>query len=568
MFDDVGHRRRQPHRDASRSGSGRPARPDRCRNGPLRRLPPDRHGRGQARRRARRPDDPVPRDRGSLCHGWRHGGPRHPVLDASTATANPAVTLRSVGSNGGQAAAFTYDLAKSVVYTRQGNPAWAGQERDGQPPPILRSDDMFYPDWIDFSKVQIPQADEQQRLLANLIEHVNRDRMPLPRFWYFPRGEKAVVVMTGDDHAAGGTAGQFDWATSVSPAGCNVDDWECVRQTSYIYPNTRAQRRGRCGLRGAGLRGQRARQHQLRGLDAGQPRRASTPTSSPAFASSIPERPRAGDPPHPLHRLERLGDPAAGRARQRHPPRHELLLLAGRLGPGPARLVHRLRHADALRRPRRIADRRLPGGDADDRRERPERTPTHINTLLDNAIGAPGYYGVVTTNMHTDSGTHAGQQTVVNAALAKGVPVVSARQMLTWLDGRNGSSFANLAWNAGTLTFSIARGAGSNGLQAMLPTQGANGTLQTLTRGGEPGHLHRPRRSRASSTRSSTPRPAPTRRRTTSIRPAPAISSVVGRARRRRHGHDHLDDRRAGDLARRLRHERRQPHLAGRVTAR
>ena len=46
--------------------------------------------------------------------------------DATTATANPAVTLRSVGANGGQAAAFTYDLARSVVYTRQGNPAWAG----------------------------------------------------------------------------------------------------------------------------------------------------------------------------------------------------------------------------------------------------------------------------------------------------------------------------------------------------------------------------------------------------------------------------------------------------------
>ena len=83
---------------------------------------------------------------------------------------------------------------------------------------------------------------------------------------------------------------------------------------------------------------------------------------------------------------------------------------------------------------------------------------THINTLLDNAIGAPGYYGVVTTNMHTDSADHAGQKAVVNAALARGVPVVSARQMLTWLDGRNASSFANLDWNAGTLTFSIARG--------------------------------------------------------------------------------------------------------------
>src|SRR6185295_17461549 len=42
--------------------------------------------------------------------------------NASTATLNPAVTLRSVGSGGGQAAAFTDDLARSVVYTRQGNP--------------------------------------------------------------------------------------------------------------------------------------------------------------------------------------------------------------------------------------------------------------------------------------------------------------------------------------------------------------------------------------------------------------------------------------------------------------
>ena len=54
-------------------------------------------------------------------------------VNATTATSNPAVTLRSVGTNGGQAAAFTYDLARSIVYTRQGNPAWSGQERDGLP---------------------------------------------------------------------------------------------------------------------------------------------------------------------------------------------------------------------------------------------------------------------------------------------------------------------------------------------------------------------------------------------------------------------------------------------------
>ena len=62
--------------------------------------------------------------------------------NATTATANPAVTVRSVGASGGQAAAFTYDLARSIVYTRQGNPAWSGQERDGIAP--IRSDDLFF----------------------------------------------------------------------------------------------------------------------------------------------------------------------------------------------------------------------------------------------------------------------------------------------------------------------------------------------------------------------------------------------------------------------------------------
>ncbi|HYQ91939.1 MAG TPA: WD40 repeat domain-containing protein, partial [Candidatus Competibacteraceae bacterium] len=162
--------------------------------------------------------------------------------NATTATSNPALTLRSVGT--GQAAAFTYDLATSIVQTRQGNPAWAAQERDGYSP--IRSDDKFYgaatgdtqPDWVDLTKVAIPQADEQQRLLANLILTMNLDKKPLPRFWYFPRGKKAVVIMTGDDHGNGGTAGRFDYFKSKDPTGCSVANWECVRGTSYIYPST------------------------------------------------------------------------------------------------------------------------------------------------------------------------------------------------------------------------------------------------------------------------------------------------------------------------------------------
>ena len=156
-----------------------------------------------------------------------------------TANNNPAVTLRSVGSNGGQAAAFTFDLARSVVYTRQGNPAWSGQNRDGQDGP-RRSDDLFYgaatfdpePDWVDLNNVAIPQADEQQRFLANLVLSMHSAKSLLPRFWYFPHGYKAVVVMTGDDHAGiyGGSyaSTRFDKYLTASPQGGRWPTGQCL----------------------------------------------------------------------------------------------------------------------------------------------------------------------------------------------------------------------------------------------------------------------------------------------------------------------------------------------------
>ena len=104
--------------------------------------------------------------------------------------------------------------------------------------PLLRGQPRVSRTGSNLDKVAIPQADEQQRLLANLIVRMNADRKPLPRFWYLPRGEKAVVVMTGDDHANSGTDGRFTGYIAASPPGCSVADWECVRSTSYIFPST------------------------------------------------------------------------------------------------------------------------------------------------------------------------------------------------------------------------------------------------------------------------------------------------------------------------------------------
>src|SRR6185503_14462643 len=58
------------------------------------------------------------------------------------------------------------------------------------------------------------------------------------------------------------------------------------------------------------------------------------------------------------------------------------------------------------------------------------------------------------------------------SAKNRGIPVVSARQMLDWLDGRNASTFSAMAWTGNVLSFTIGVGAGANGLQALVPPAG------------------------------------------------------------------------------------------------
>jgi hypothetical protein len=113
--------------------------------------------------------------------------------------------------------------------------------------------------------------------------------------------------------------------------------------------------------------------------------------------------------------------------------------------------------------------------------------PASIASLLDNALGAQGYYGAFGANVHTDDpAPQAGAEAIVAAAQARGVPVISYKQMLDWVDGRNASTIRGLNWSAGTFTFVTTVGAGANGLQTMLPVQGPAGSLTGITRAGSP----------------------------------------------------------------------------------
>ena len=414
--------------------------------------------------------------------------------DATTPTPNPAVTLNAYGAMGGEAAAFVYDLNKSVVLTRQGNPALVGLDRDGdsrvRPNDLFIGDNPGVDDWIDLDKVHIPQADEQQRLLANLIIEMSRDCMVLPRFWYFPGDHKAVVLMTCDDHNGGWTTGRFDQHLVESPPDCSLDDWECVRATGYMYagnPMTDAQ----------------AAAYTAQGFEiALHVNTGCTSWTDYAHLESMYASQVAG------FQAAYPSIPAWDGNR------NHCVIWSDWLSNAQCEVLNGIRldntyyyentpawdvngHPGMFTgsgMPMRFAD--LDGTMVDVFQANTQMTdesgqsyPFTVDTLLDRALGPEGYYGVFCCNMHSDYAVSNGSTQaplIVASAQARGVPVVSARQMLHWLDGRNASSFASLTWGANTLTFDVVKDAGARNLAGMLPVYSATGTLASLTFDGLP----------------------------------------------------------------------------------
>ncbi len=417
------------------------------------------------------------------------------LFSSATATAtNPAVTVRNVGTHGGQAAAFTYDLARSIVETRQGNPAWAGDNRSGPDNPMqegpIRAFDLFFggkigdvqPDWVDFSKIAIPQADEQQRLLANLIGDVTADRKPLPRFWYLPRDAKAAVVMTGDDHGNNGTSGRFDGFDAASQPGCNVAAWQCIRGTSYIYPNTPITQAQASAYVAAGFEIALHVDTSCGDRDAAQ-LEAIISGELAEFQAAFPSLPApVSNRTHCIVWSDWASQPKVEGAHGIRFDTNYYYWPASWVGDRPGFFT-------GSGMPMRFGDE---DGSLIDvyqavtqmTDESSQTYPFTVNALLDGATGSNGYYGVFTANMHTDVGESSGADAIVASAKSHGVPVVSAKQMLTWLDGRDGSSFTGIAWAGNRLSFTVNAAAGSNGLRGMVPAVSNGGSITTVTRNG------------------------------------------------------------------------------------
>ena len=383
--------------------------------------------------------------------------------------------MRSVGSNGGHAAAFTYDLARSIVETRQGNPAWSGDERDSSVGgnQLIRSDDLFFgakagdvqPDWVDLNKVAIPQADEQQHLLTNLIEQMNLDRKPLPRFWFLPRDKKAAVVMTGDDHGNGGTVGRFQQyrptarraARSPTGSACEAPPTSIRARPITDSQAAAFQSQGfEIALHSSTNCADWTSQAQLESFYSSQ---------LAAFAADYPS----------------LNAPATNRTHciawsdWATQPKVELengirLDTNYYYWPG-AWIQDRPGMFTGSGMPMRFAD--LDGSMIDVYQAATQMTdesdqtyPKNIDSLLNNALGPEGYYGVFTANMHTDSASSSGSDAIVASAQSRGRPgrLRRSRCCSGSTDATN-SSFDGISWSGNTLSFTISHVSGANGLR-------------------------------------------------------------------------------------------------------
>lgn len=409
------------------------------------------------------------------------------LLRDRTPTGCPAVTERAVGQRGGRAIAFAYDIAKSIVLTRQGNPDWAGQNRDGDL--LIRSSEMFFggslddpqPDWVDRSLFGVPQADEQQRLLVNLLVAATAGAArPLPRFWYLPHGHRAVVVMTGDDHGTGGTVARFDRYRSMDRPGAVEDDWECVRATSYVFPRTKIpwhklvayNRRGfEVGVHVNTL-SRNWTPDELRGFYAKQ-------------ISWFRNRLSFAGPPvtHRTHCVTWSDYDTQVRVELEHgirldtnyylyPPRWVRGGSGYFTGSGLP-----MRFSDAAGDPIDVYQAVTQITD-----EAEQELPRAFDELIDGALGPEEFVTVVTVNAHTDFAESGVSDAVVSASQDRGVPIVSARQMLTWLDARN-SSWVELGdLRDGCLRFTVHAHPAARGLQLLVPAEVAAGAVPVAVR--------------------------------------------------------------------------------------
>ncbi len=291
--------------------------------------------------------------------------------------------------------------------------------------------------------------------------------------------------MTGDDHAVNGTVGRFNQYITLGPnTAQDVADWKAVRGTSYIYPNTAITDAQAASFDAQGFEialhpNTNCANYTLASLQ-------STYTSQlDLFTSNFPSLPSpVTNRNHCLVWSDWASTPKAEIGKG--------MRLDATYYYWPAAWVqNRPGMFTGSGMPMRFAD--TDGSLIDDYQLATQMTDesgigvrTFCDAVLDKAIGAEGYYGVFCANMHTDTAIHTGSNAIIASAQARQIPVISAKQMLTWLDGRNNSFFSNMTWSSNQLSFNIVARSGAKNLKTMLPLYSETGQLISITMNGSP----------------------------------------------------------------------------------
>ena len=399
-----------------------------------------------------------------------------------------------------------------------------GRARSATAHAPIRSDDLFFgasrrrqPDWVDLGQGRDPAG---RRAAAPAREPHHADE---------PRPRAAAALLVPPARREGG--GRHDRATTTRNGGTERPVRPLHRPTARRAarsPTGSACARPPTSIRARRSRRGQAAAYQAEGFEIALHlkhglRRDFTPASldgrlgrrsSPTFAAQ-PGRAsprRVTNRTHCIVWSDWASEPKVELA-------HGIRLdtnyyyWPGELGAATGRAVHRLGLPDALRRPRRLADRRLPGDDPADRRVRHDVPAQHRGRAARRRARPRGLLRRRSPRTCTPTAAeHPGADAIVAEAQRRGVPVICARQLLDL--ARRAQRLVlrgTCAYAAASFDFTRPPRRRPRGLEAMMPASAPPGALEALTRDGQP-VSHARARSRGSATRSSTPPPATTSR--------------------------------------------------------
>ncbi|MGE0363392.1 MAG: Calx-beta domain-containing protein, partial [Vicinamibacterales bacterium] len=400
----------------------------------------------------------------------------------TAATAFPAVVRF------GRTAAWSFDLARSVAYTRQGDPQFAGQNRDNTSE--LTVGDLFFED-IDLERVDVPHADVQMRLLTRVIGELLADAQPLPRLWYFPGVARTLLLATADAH----TTLTAPYSSLVGLVESHGGRLTLYPSRFLSYPNS------------ATVADWRADGHEVGLHPYVTPDNATIPQ---AYQNALNWFSTAGwlpaSPTTRHHTSEWAGwiDPVAsmqtagvrmdlsfysiGEAMYRtgqQDQAHGYLTGSGL----PMRYVG----LDGVARPvyqqlTSLSDEQLLMGSWTQGLTTNQAIQV-TRGMIDDSLD--GGYSAIAAQFHVDVATFGEVQPWVADTLAysaaNGIPIWTAERWLRYTEGRAATQILNTAWNPATrlLTFTVVVPAGAEGQSVLLPAEFNGQAFVAATRGGQ-----------------------------------------------------------------------------------